>query len=145
MVAKVPAQTIPTPHPGEMSQITGMPIAEIQANRGHVAGKYGKDWGVTLILKGAHTVIALPDGQITISPVSDSALGTAGSGDVLTGLIGGLLAQGLSSKEAALLGVWLHGQAGIQTHRRLCGDESVTALDILEAIPEAFKITKRLA
>ncbi|QRN83849.1 NAD(P)H-hydrate dehydratase [Chloroflexota bacterium] len=140
---KVPAQTILTPHPGEMSEITGRPIAEIQANRWNNAKKYAQDWGVTLVLKGAHTVIALPDGQIFISPVSDSALGTAGSGDVLTGILGGLLAQGAQPKEAALLGVWLHAFAGIQAHQQLGGAESVTALDILEAIPSAFLKIKR--
>ncbi|MBG0786880.1 MAG: bifunctional ADP-dependent NAD(P)H-hydrate dehydratase/NAD(P)H-hydrate epimerase, partial [Anaerolineaceae bacterium] len=94
-------------------------------------------------LKGAHTVIALSDGQIYISPVSDSALGTAGSGDVLTGVLGGLLAQGLQAKESALLGVWLHGMAGIQAHFHLGGAESVTAMDILEAIPAALEKAKR--
>ena len=141
--SKVPTQTILTPHPGEMAQITGLSIAEIQGHRWEVARKYAMEWGVTLVLKGAMTVIALPDGTIFINPIKDSALGTAGSGDVLTGVIGGLLAQGMAAKDAALLGVWLHGTAGVQAHKRLGGPEGVTALDILSELPSALEITKR--
>ena len=106
--------------------------------------RYAGKWGVTLVLKGALTVIGLPNGGLIVSPFSDSALGTAGSGDVLTGVIDGLLAQGLNARDSAILGVWLHGMAGQQAHHHLGVAASVTALDILEALPAAFRKTKRL-
>jgi len=140
---KVPVNSILTPHPGEMAQITGLSISKIQSNRWEIARQYAQTWGVTLILKGALTAVALPDGDVFILPFHDSALGTAGSGDVLTGIIGGLLAQGMITKDAALLGAWLHGTAGVAAHHHLGGPESVTALDILEEISEAYRITKR--
>lgn len=140
---KLPMQTILTPHPGEMSILTGLPIAEIQAKRWEITRQYAVKWKVTLVLKGACTVIGTPEGNLFINPISDSALGTAGSGDVLTGVIAGLLAQGLSTNDAAILGVWLHGRAGQLAHARLGGPESVTALSILEAIPQAIVATKK--
>jgi NAD(P)H-hydrate epimerase len=141
----VPAQTVLTPHPGEMAQMTGLSISEIQANRWKIARKYARKWGVILVLKGALTVIGLPGGELIINPISDSALGTAGSGDVLTGIIGGLLAQGLNTQEAAVLGVWLHGIAGQQAHQCLGVAASVTALDILDALPATIGKIKRPA
>lgn len=140
---KVPEQTVLTPHPGEMAHLTGLSIDEIQTNRWAVAIKYASDWGVTLVLKGALTVIAMPNGEMVISPISDSALGTAGSGDVLTGVIGGLLAQGMNARDSALAGVWLHGRAGIHAHQNHGDPTSVTALDILNALPAAIRDTKR--
>ncbi len=140
---KVPAHAILTPHPGEMAILTGLSTAEVQSQRWEIAQQFAQKWGVVLALKGALTVIALPDGRLFVNPVSDSALGTAGSGDVLTGIICGLLAQGLAQGQAALLGVWLHGQAGRICHQRLGGPQSVTALDILDAVPAAFEATKK--
>ena len=139
---KVPAQTILTPHPGEMSVLTGLSTTEIQNDRWTVAKQFAQKWGVVLVLKGALTVIGTPDGGLFINPISDSALGTAGSGDVLTGVVSGLLAQGVAQVPAALLGVWLHSQAGRIAHQRLGGPQSVTALDILDALPAAFAATK---
>jgi NAD(P)H-hydrate epimerase len=140
---KLPSETILTPHPGEMAILTGKPIAEIQADRWETAHHYAKDWGVTLVLKGALTVIGTPDGKLFVNPISDSALGTAGSGDVLTGVLCGLLAQCVSAQNAAVMGVWLHGRAGHLAHEQLGGPESVTALDILEALPQALGETKK--
>ena len=140
---KVPDQTVLTPHPGEMAHLTGLSKDEIQANRWEVASKYARELGVTLVLKGALTVIAMPNGEMVISPISDSALGTAGSGDVLTGVIGGLLAQGMNARDSAIAGVWLHGRAGIQAHQSHGDPTSVTALDILDALPAAIRDTKR--
>jgi NAD(P)H-hydrate epimerase len=140
---KLPSETILTPHPGEMAILTGKPIAEIQADRSETAHHYAKDWGVTLVLKGALTVIGTPDGKLFVNPISDSALGTAGSGDVLTGVLCGLLAQCVSAQNAAVMGVWLHGRAGHLAHEQLGGPESVTALDILEALPQALGETKK--
>lgn len=140
---KVPTQTILTPHPGEMAYLTGLSIKDIQANRWEIAAKFASEWHVTLVLKGALSVIALPDGELLINPISDSALGTAGSGDVLTGLIGGLLAQGLKAQKAAILGVGLHGKAGIQAHHDLGDSASVTAVDILDSLPTVISELKR--
>ena len=135
---KLPQNTILTPHPGEMSTLTGISIKEIQENRWKIAVDYAQKWGVVLVLKGAMTVIASPVERWHIIPVSDSSLATAGSGDVLAGLIGGLFAQGVSAKEAAICGAWLHAQAGLFAKKRFGTAYCVTALDILEALPTAF-------
>lgn len=135
---KLPENTVLTPHPGEMSQISGLDIDEIQKNRWEIAVKYAKKWQVTLVLKGAVSVISTPEGEVFVNPISDPALATAGSGDVLSGLIGGLLAQGVILKDAVTLGTWLHGQAGKIAHDRFGTDVSVTALNILNSLGTAF-------
>ena len=130
----IPKNTVLTPHPGEMSVLTGLSIANIEKNRWEITSEYAQMWGVSLVLKGAMTVIGLPDGQIYINPVGDSALATAGSGDVLSGIIGGLMAQGMSSEKAALLGVWHHAKTGQSAHQEIGRAEGVTALDILDNV-----------
>lgn len=134
----VPQNTILTPHPGEMAILTGLEISEIQSDRWNTAKAYAQEWGLTLVLKGAETVIATSEGTLFVNPISDSALATAGSGDVLAGVIGGLMAQGLSTEKAALSGVWLHAQAGKIAHSYIGTDVSVTALDILACVGDAF-------
>ena len=99
-----------TPHPGEMSVLTGLPIEEIQDNRIEIAEKYSKIWGHVVVLKGAYTVIAAPDGQIAVVPIATPALARAGTGDVLAGLIVGLRAQGLNAFTAACAGAWIHAR-----------------------------------
>ena len=94
---KIPAPAILTPHPGEMSVLTGLSKEEIQENRQEIASKYAKKWGHVVVLKGAFTVIASPDGRMTVIPVASPALARAGTGDVLAGLIVGLRAQGLEA------------------------------------------------
>jgi len=91
----LPEQVILTPHPGEMAVMTGLSIDQIQTDRWGIAREYSQRWGVVLVLKGATTVVCLPDGTLFVNPVSDACLATAGSGDVLAGMIGGLLAQGM--------------------------------------------------
>jgi NAD(P)H-hydrate epimerase len=135
---KLPENTILTPHPGEMSELTGLPIAEIQENRWDYVKKFAVQWKVTLILKGAVTAISTSEGELFVNPISDSALATAGSGDVLTGVLGGLLAQGVKVIEAALLGTWLHSSSGKTAHEKIGTDVSVTALDILNALGTGF-------
>jgi NAD(P)H-hydrate epimerase len=137
---KLPDQTILTPHPGEMAVLTGLEVKEIQSDRWEIAKKYAKCWGVTLVLKGAETVIADPEGDLWINPISEPALATAGSGDVLSGMIGGFLAQGESALDAAVISAWLHAQAGILAKKKLRTDRSVTAVDILDSIPESLSI-----
>jgi len=104
-------ELILTPHPGEMARLTGLTVAEIEANRFEVAQNFAAEYGVILLLKGVRTVIAAPDGRVNINSTGNDGLASGGSGDVLTGLIGGLLAQGLDGFSAATLGAWLHGRA----------------------------------
>jgi NAD(P)H-hydrate epimerase len=134
----LPEKTVLTPHPGEMSVLTGLAIDQIQSNRWEIARHYAELWNVVLVLKGAMTVVAAPNRAVYINPISDAALATAGSGDILSGVIGGLMAQGVSAHAASVLGVWVHGQAGVDAKRRLGTDFSVTALDILDCLPNAF-------
>ena len=134
----LPKQTILTPHPGEMSVLTGIDIDQIQSDRWMIAKEYAKKWKVVLVLKGAVTVVATPDGGLYINPISSSALATAGSGDVLSGVIGGLLAQGIQYVDAARIGVWLHGRAGLIAQKKLRSNRSVTAMDILNNVRDAM-------
>lgn len=135
---RLPDQAVLTPHPGEMSVLTGLDVHEIQANRWAVAMEFAQRWQVNLVLKGAVSVIANQNEGLWINPASDAALATAGSGDVLSGVIGGLLAQGVSPHAASVLGVWVHAHTGKVASRRLGTEISVTALDILESLPAAF-------
>ena len=139
---KLPGQTILTPHPGEMAILTDLAISYIQSNRWEVAKEYAETWGVTLLLKGAETVVADEKGMMWINPASEPALATAGSGDVLSGLIGGLLAQGLSPEKAAAASAFLHSQAGMLAKLKIGTDVSVTAVDILDSIAESFSLMK---
>ena len=139
---KLPNKTVITPHPGEMAILTGLDINEIQSNRWDVAAKFAQKWNLYLILKGAMTVIASPQGELFINPLSDSVLATAGSGDVLSGIIGGLLAQRLTVPSASLLGTWVHSEAGLIAKQKFYLDMCVTAVDILNCLPDAFLNTK---
>jgi NAD(P)H-hydrate epimerase len=134
----LPEKSVLTPHPGEMSVLTGLEIDQIQSNRWEIARHYATRWNVVLVLKGAVTVVAAPGEDMHINPISDAALATAGSGDVLSGVIGGLMAQGVSAHAASVLGVWVHGQAGVLAGSKLGTDLSVTAMDILECLPDAI-------
>jgi ADP-dependent NAD(P)H-hydrate dehydratase / NAD(P)H-hydrate epimerase len=134
----LPEHSVLTPHPGEMSVLTGLEIDQIQSNRWEIARHYAELWNVVLVLKGAVTVVAAPGEVVHVNPISDAALATAGSGDVLSGVIGGLMAQGISAHAASVVGVWIHSQAGVLAGRKLGTGLSVTALDILECLPDAF-------
>jgi NAD(P)H-hydrate epimerase len=130
------AFTVLTPHPGEMARLTGRTVAEIELDRIAAARDFAETHRVVLVLKGARTVTAWPDGQIRINGSGNSGMASGGMGDALTGLIGGLLAQGLAAPEAASLGVFLHGLAGDRLARRL-GDAGLLATDLLREIPAA--------
>ena len=131
-----------TPHPGEMSRLIGLPTAEVNAARWEVAKEAAAKWGQIVVLKGAFTVVASPDGEVWVSGVALPALGTAGTGDVLTGLIAGLMAQGLSESAAARAGVYLHAASAervlIQSRA-----ETLLASDLLPAIPSAIADLRR--
>jgi len=111
LVNHTPAPRIMTPHPGEMARMTGLSTSEIQANRREVAASFAKDNNVILVLKGAATIIADPHGRLAVNPTGNSGMAAGGMGDVLSGVLGGLLAQGLPVWEAACLGVYVHGLA----------------------------------
>jgi hydroxyethylthiazole kinase-like uncharacterized protein yjeF len=132
------ANTILTPHPGEMAIMTGLSVDEIQADRLRVALKYAHEWGHVVVLKGAFTVIAASDGHATIVPVATSALARAGTGDVLAGLIVGLLAQGVDSYPAAVAGVWIHAQAGLFAADKVGNPASVLASDVVDSISDVL-------
>ncbi|MDD4923720.1 MAG: NAD(P)H-hydrate dehydratase [Dehalococcoidales bacterium] len=138
---KLMMDAILTPHPGEMSRLTGIPVEEIQANRVDTAMLFARKWGKTVVLKGAYTVIASADGRCRVSPFANPGLASAGTGDVLAGVIAGLSAQGLDNFNAACLGVWLHAQAAEIVKSEL-GDTGMLAGDLLPVIPKAIKKLK---
>ena len=130
-----------TPHPGEMARLVGVSVYEVQSDRVGIAKKVAQEWHKTIVLKGAYTVIAAPDGRAKISSIANPGLASAGTGDVLTGAIAGLLAQGLSLFDAAALGVYLHGEAGEMVKSRL-GDAGMIATDLLPVLPLVIKQLK---
>jgi len=135
---KLKYSAVLTPHAGEMARLTGKPIEEIQKNRIGIASEAAKVWQQTVVLKGAYTVIAGPDGQIRVSPFANPGLASAGTGDVLAGTIAGLLAQGFTPSAAAICGVYLHGKAGEIIKDRL-GDTGMVASDLLPVLPAVIK------
>jgi len=135
---RLPPETTLTPHPGEMARLMGCPIGEVQANRVAVAQSQAAAWGQVVVLKGAHTVVAAPDGRIGIEPFANPGLATAGTGDVLAGTIVALRAQGLSAFEAAAAGAYLHGLAG-ELARAEMGTAGMVAGDVLACLPRAWQ------
>ncbi len=134
---KLKMDFIITPHPGELSRLTGIPIQKINEERIDIAKKYAQEFGGILILKGAPTVVASSEGKIYINPTGNSGLATAGSGDVLVGMIGGLLAQGLTTISAAIGGVYLHGLSAdlyVKEHN----EYSLIAGDLIDYIPKSI-------
>jgi NAD(P)H-hydrate epimerase len=127
-----------TPHPGELSRLTGQPIEKIQADRLGMAQKCARDWKKTVILKGAFSVIASPAGQVMLSPVAEPALASAGTGDVLAGIVAGLMAQGVDHFVAASMGVHLHAAAARMVAQQM-GHAGVLASDLLPVLPLVLK------
>ena len=107
----LPENTVLTPHPGEMARLTGLTVAQVQADRPGVAARYAARHRCVLVLKGSGTVIAAPDGRLLHNGTGNPGLARGGSGDILAGMIAALLAQGLAPADAAACGVWLHGAA----------------------------------
>ncbi|MDO8491261.1 MAG: NAD(P)H-hydrate dehydratase [Dehalococcoidia bacterium] len=140
---KLPGDAILTPHPGEMSRLLGIPVEEVQENRLAVALRAAGTLNKVVVLKGAHTVIAGPDGRAMVSTVANPALASAGTGDVLAGAVGGLLAQGISPFEAAACAVYLHGAAAVALTAEI-GDAGVVASDLLVQLPREIKRLKQL-
>ena len=127
-----------TPHPGEMARLLGRTVADVQADRLNVAVEAAANWRQVVVLKGAHTITAAPDGRAAISPYANPLLASAGTGDVLAGAIAGLLAQGMAPFEAAACGVYLHGLAAEEIGEEL-GDRGILASELLPALPRAIR------
>ena len=130
-----------TPHPGELARLTGLGVGEVMARRLELVPELARSWGAVLLLKGSPTVIGRPDGSLWLNPAGDDALARGGAGDVLTGVIGALLAQGCTAADAARLGALVHGLAGQQAARdrgrrgvltREIADAVATVLDLLD-------------
>jgi len=128
-----------TPHPKEMSRISSLSVLEIQENRIESASRFARKNSLTLVLKGARTLIAFPDGSVNINPTGNPGMATAGSGDVLTGFITGLIAQGLEPRSAVIAGVYLHGLAGDIYANEKGSEISLVAGDLLNNLPESLK------
>jgi len=135
---KAPALAL-TPHPGEMARLLGCSTGEVQANRLEVALQAAARWNAFIVLKGFHTIVATPDGRAFINSTGNPGMATAGTGDVLTGMLAGLTAQfGATHWERTLgFGVYLHGLAGDLAAAR-AGEAPLIASDLIEAIPQAF-------
>lgn len=132
---KVPA--IITPHPGEMARLLHSTPKTVNSNRENTAIDFAKKFGVVTVLKGAGTIIASPDGEVYINHTGNSGMATGGSGDVLSGIIGSLLAQGASPINAAAAGVFLHGTIGDLAAEKL-GKISMLPTDMIDMIPTAY-------
>jgi len=131
-----------TPHPGEMANLLGISIKEVQSNRKKIAGKTAKRLGAIVVLKGHRTVTASPSGRVSINTTGNPGMATAGMGDVLTGVIAALIGQGLAAFNAAAAGVYLHGLAGDLAAKKV-GQVSLTAGDVLAHLPAAFQRSLR--
>jgi NAD(P)H-hydrate epimerase len=128
-----------TPHPGEMARLTSKTTAEVLGDRLGAARGFAHERGVTLVLKGQRTLIAFSDGRVWINPTGTPALGTGGTGDVLTGMISGFLAQFPQQPEQAIAAaVYLHGLAA-QLGARALGEKCLIATDVLRYLPEAME------
>mgnify|MGYP002512630120 CR=1 FL=1 len=112
ILRKTKAPVILTPHPKEMSRMTGLSVAEIERNRMKIAKKFAIDYGCILVLKGANTVVAAPDGRVFINNIGNPGMATGGSGDVLSGIIASFVSQGMDTFKSAIAGVYIHGLAG---------------------------------
>jgi len=134
-----------TPHPGEMARLTGKTTAEVQQDRVGTARAFAMERAVTLVLKGERTLLAFPDGRVWVNPTGTPAMGTGGTGDVLTGMISGFLAQfPKQPDEAVAAAVYLHGLAG-EIGARAVGEKSLIATDILKYLPDAVCFAAALA
>ncbi|MFC2035182.1 NAD(P)H-hydrate dehydratase [Chloroflexota bacterium] len=138
---RLPENAILTPHPGEMARLAGISVEEILSDKVGIVKKKALEWHKTIVLKGANTVVVTPDGKSRISPIANPGLASAGTGDILSGIIAGLSAQGLSVFDAAACGVYLHATAGEMVKDRL-GDTGMIATDLLPALPLVIKRLK---
>ena len=139
---KLAKNRVLTPHPGELARLTGKTVETLEADRQASARKAAREWGAVVVLKGARTVVAHPDGRISEDPHEVPALATGGTGDVLAGIIGGLIAQGSDPFSAAVTGVYIHAAAGRRISQRL-GDSGLLASDLLMEIPLVMNVLRQ--
>ncbi|MEI8176623.1 MAG: NAD(P)H-hydrate dehydratase [Candidatus Omnitrophota bacterium] len=132
------AAPVLTPHAGEMARLIGKSIDYVQRSRADIAAGFAKKYHCVLVLKGHRTVVASPDGKVYHNTTGNAGMASAGVGDILTGVIASFLGQGLSSYDAARLGVHVHGMAG-DTAAKITGQLSLTATDILNKLPEVLR------
>jgi NAD(P)H-hydrate epimerase len=134
-----------TPHPGEMARLAGCSIADVQSNRLQVARKFAREHEVIVVLKGHRTLVVQPDGEAWVNTTGNPGMSTGGTGDVLTGMTAGMMAQHSKNSFAAVLAaVHLHGLAGDVMRERV-GEHSLVATDLLRGLPEAFRRTQEAA
>jgi len=138
----LPPNSVLTPHPGEFGRLTGLETDEVQANRLDLAREKAAEWNAIVVLKGAFTAIAAPDGRLAVSPFASAALARAGTGDVLSGMIAGLIGQGVEPFDAALCAVWLHGAAGERAAALATTTAATVAGDLLEHLPHAIHLAE---
>ena len=139
---KLGPKRVLTPHPGELARLTGKTPDAINADRTSAARKAAREWGAIVVLKGARTVVAHPDGRTSQDPHEVPALATGGTGDVLAGIIGGLIAQGSDPFAAAATGVYIHAAAGRRIAERI-GDSGLLASDLLSEIPLVMNVLRQ--
>ncbi len=137
LIPRLGKDAVLTPHPGEMARLTNTSVSTLELDRISTAQQFANEHGVTLVFKGAPTVIGTPNGEVWINSTGNPGMATGGMGDVLTGVIAGLMAQGVLSEQAGALGVYVHGLAGDIVSERL-GTHGLIASDVLEAVPEAI-------
>jgi NAD(P)H-hydrate epimerase len=138
------APTVLTPHPGEAGRLLGISAEDVNADREAAAVRIARAANAVVVLKGFRPVVADPSGRATPVLAGNAALASGGTGDVLTGVVGALLARGFSAWDAACAAAWLHGTAG-DLLREAKGEESVTASDVVEALPDAFRLAREAA
>jgi NAD(P)H-hydrate epimerase len=134
-----------TPHPGEMARLTGRTIPEVQSERTGVARGFAADHGLIVVLKGHRTLVALPDGEVWVNTTGNPGMATGGTGDILTGMVSGMIAQNAKrGPDAVASAVYLHGLAG-DVARESVGEQSLVATDLIRALPEAFRRVRSTA
>jgi NAD(P)H-hydrate epimerase len=134
-----------TPHPGEMARLLGSTAVVVQKDRINIARNFAVDHHLLVVLKGSRTLVAAPDGQVWVNVTGNPGMATGGTGDILTGMVAGLMAQNpQNSLEAVLAAVYLHGLAG-DVAREIMGEHSLTATDLLRTLPEAFRRARKAA
>ena len=127
-----------TPHPGEMARLLGTAVEQLPSRRLETAREAASKWGVTVVLKGSRTVVAEPSGETYLNITGNPGMATAGSGDVLTGIITGLIAQGIRPNTAAAIGTYLHGRAG-DLAKESRGERGMVAGDMVRTLPEVMR------
>lgn len=138
LLNRIQSEVVLTPHPKEMARLISGTTKDVQARRLDTAREFAQTHGVTVLLKGAPTLVALADGRIRLNPTGNPGMATGGTGDVLTGMIAGFLAQGLSGPDAAVTGAYLHGLAGDRVAAEM-SETSLIAGDLLKALPQTLQ------